>query len=338
MFYFIIGTRPEYIKLRPIWEKMPEGSYVLFFTNQQVLPERDKYPDAAILFSPPIKSLSDSFASILTQLSIRFSQPFNTISGVVVQGDTTSAAAGALAAFQNHLPVYHVEAGLRTYDLDAPYPEEGYRRMITQLAYKHFCPTEDNADSVYAERHGAISHTNCIVTGNTILDTLPPRETAVDGTHVMVTMHRRENFPKMREWLETIEVLAADNPSLTFLLIKHSNTQVSIHYHHLPHVNIIDALDHSNFTEHLRNCHSIITDSGGIQEEACWFNKRCYVCRTSTERSEGIESGHLTLCPTPNDLLDVFDSSPLPIDAPCPFGDGKASERIAAILKNDLLT
>src|SRR5690606_30787955 len=110
MFYFIIGTRPEYIKLRPIWEKMPENSYKLVFTNQQILPETTNHPDALQLLAPPHNNLSDSFAGILQSVSILLSTRINPISGVIVQGDTTSAAAGALAAFQNHLPVYHVEA------------------------------------------------------------------------------------------------------------------------------------------------------------------------------------------------------------------------------------
>lgn len=337
MFYFIIGTRPEYIKLRPIWEKMPENSYKLVFTNQQILPEVTNHPNALQLLAPPHNNLSDSFASTLQSISTLLSTRINPISGVIVQGDTTSAAAGALAAFQNQIAIYHVEAGLRTYDLDAPFPEEGYRRLITQLAYKHFCPTEDNLYNIYVERADPAVGT-LLITGNTVLDTLPPRKTAVDGKHVIVTMHRRENFSQMREWLLAIDTLAAGNPSLNFHLIRHTNPQVNQHYHDLPHLILTEPTLHLGFIENLRTCHSIITDSGGIQEEACWFNKRCYVCRTSTERSEGIESGHLTLCPTPNDLLDVFDPNPLPIDAPCPFGDGKASQRIVEVLKQDLIT
>jgi UDP-N-acetylglucosamine 2-epimerase len=251
-------------------------------------------------------------------------------SGVLVQGDTASAFACALAAYHRGIKIYYMEAGLRSYDLENPYPEEGYRQMIARLADINFAPTQLSADNLTAERVKGIVH----IVGNTVLDNLMKYEKGIYGDTILVTMHRRENHHWLDEWFREINALAILYPDLKFILPIHPNPNVQKWKHLLHNVDVVEPLSHDETINILRDCKLVITDSGGLQEEGSFFNKKVIVCRKTTERPEGIQTGHLYMCEEPTKLKQLFGELEKNsyICEPCPYGDGKAAEKIKKIL------
>jgi UDP-N-acetylglucosamine 2-epimerase len=255
-------------------------------------------------------------------------------SGVLVQGDTASAFGCALAAYHRGIKIYYMEAGLRSYDLENPYPEEGYRQMIARLADVNFAPTQLSADNLIAERVKGIVH----IVGNTVLDNLIKYEKGIYGDTILVTMHRRENHHWLDEWFREINALAIRYPNLKFVIPIHPNPNVQKWKHLLHNVDVIEPLTHDETIKLLRDCKLVITDSGGLQEEGSFFDKKVIVCRKTTERPEGIETGHLYMCEEPKKLAELFGELEKNsyICKPCPYGDGKAAEKIKKILDEEL--
>jgi UDP-N-acetylglucosamine 2-epimerase (non-hydrolysing) len=246
---------------------------------------------------------------------------------VMVQGDTASAFACAIAAFNRQKKIYYLESGLRSYDLNHPYPEEGYRQMISRISDVNFCPTELSKQNLIKENVSGICH----VVGNTVLDNLLPYKDKCEYTNkVLVTLHRRENHHWMDEWFNKINNIAKENPDLEFILPIHPNPNVQKHKHILTNVNVIEPLTHSELLNILVKCKLVISDSGGLQEEGSFFNKKVIVCRKTTERPEGIDTGHLHICETPNQLYPLFNlvNNNYKINVDCPYGDGKSSQKI----------
>lgn len=265
---------------------------------------------------------------------------------MLVQGDTTTAFAAALAAFYNKMPVGHIEAGLRTHKLDNPWPEEANRCLISKLCRWHFAPTiasfrnlqdEGIKDSIY-------------VVGNTVIDslliTLSKLGEVKEEPFILVTGHRRESFGEGFENIcEGLEMVAKAYPHINLLYPVHLNPcvreVVNRRLSHIPNIKLVDPLGYIDFVKVLKACLFVLTDSGGVQEEAPTLGKPVLLMRETTERTEGVIAGTCTLVGT--NPKNIFDQCRILLDNPVecldrynPYGDGKASERIKDILEKDL--
>ena len=327
MILITFGTRPEYIKVLPVMREFDSRGYPYktFFTGQHTdLLENTISPDYQIEISEGGNRLDTIVQAILNKDEI-----FENIDSVMVQGDTTSAFATALAAFHRKIPVAHLEAGLRTYDKYSPYPEEFNRRAISSLADIHFVPTQVAADNLQREGFKEQIH----LVGNTVLDNLSHLKT-YDSDTVIVTLHRREKHSQIKEWFEEINRLAKKNPHLQFIFPIHPNPMVKKYENLLTSVVVYPPMEHEEFISRLARCKYIITDSGGIQEEAAFLKKPCIVCRDFTERAEGLGSFSI-LCKTPAELEpSLLWAAKTDLQGlTCPYGDGKSSQYIADVYK-----
>lgn len=268
---------------------------------------------------------------------------------VVVQGDTESAFQGALAAFYNRVPLAHVEAGLRTYNLDRPFPEEGLRQMISRLAHFHFAPTMRARAALQAE---GIPNERIHVTGNTVVDAQQwacahhaiKRRVHGDG-YLLVTVHRRENWGNdLAEICQAVAEIATRYPELDVLFPVHLNPVVKEPVHAIldryPNVRLVAPLDYLDMQQALADAWMLLTDSGGLQEEAPTFGVPVLVLREETERPEAIEAGCARIVGAcRRDIVDEVIR--LSDDASAikrmqrvanPYGDGQASHRIVTTL------
>jgi UDP-N-acetylglucosamine 2-epimerase (non-hydrolysing) len=318
------GTRPEWLKIKPLIKVL--DNYQLLFTGQHP----DLLKDLKVDYKITIGDNSNRLDQLISDCLLQF--PEGDFDSVLVQGDTASAFACAVAAFNRRKKIYYLEAGLRSYNLNHPYPEEGYRQMIARLSDVNFCPTELSKKNLLDERVEG----ECHVVGNTVLDNLISYKPKCEYTNkVLVTLHRRENHHLMDRWFTEVNKLASNNLDLEFALPIHPNPNVLKHKHLLSHVNIVDPLSHSALLNLLVKCKMVISDSGGLQEEGSFFNKKVIVCRKTTERPEAIETGHLHLCPKPEELNIIFEkiNKNYIINSHCPYGDGKSSFKIKDIIK-----
>jgi len=324
------GTRPELIKLQPIIKKLGSKCRVLFTGQHEDL--ADFGHDYVIRIYGIGNRLDAIVSSIMGKMTyILENEPW--ITHVMVQGDTTSALAVALSAFHHGLKIIHLEAGLRTGDLRNPYPEEGNRKMISQIANIHLCPTTMNA----AALHG-VGGTSYIV-GNTAIDNLVKYKSECEYTDiVLVTMHRRENHAKMRDWFEEIENLATLYYNIKFILPMHPNPDVKKHANIFKNVVVVNPMSHEALLSILVKAKLVITDSGGLQEECSYFNKKCLVCRKVTERRESILISSFMVY-DPSMLKGVFDVhiNDYELKEKCPYGDGNSAEEIYKILTKELI-
>ena len=333
MLLISFGTRPEWIKIKPVVDAI-EGKipFKILFTGQHTSLVEEYLKDTFVVNE--IGSGDNRLDSIVCSL-LNKDKLFEGVSHVMVHGDTTSAFAVGLAAFHRNIPVIHLEAGLRTFDRQNPYPEEFNRTAISSLASIHLCPTQSAAENVIS-MVGADSQ--IFVTGNTVLDNLIGLSPEIENK-VLVTMHRRENHKRIKEWFRIINDLAIENPELEFVLPLHPNPNVSKYRFQLKNVTVVDPLSYDDCLDFIRTCKVIITDSGGIQEESSFLKKKCIVCRKTSERAEGVGT-FAFMCPHPNMLKPAFDgiieSGEVIVNEDCPYGDGKASERIVKVLKNEI--
>jgi UDP-N-acetylglucosamine 2-epimerase (non-hydrolysing) len=321
------GTRPEWLKVKPLVKILDKSQYNLLFTGQHP----DLLNDIDVDFKINMSHSDNRLDQIISDCMLQF--PIGDFNSVLVQGDTGSAFGCALAAYNRKLKIYYLEAGLRSYNLDHPYPEEAYRQMIARISDINLCPTKLSQENLINE------HTNgeCYVIGNTVLDNLLAYKDKCEYTNkILVTMHRRENHYWMGEWFTKINELAIENPNLEFILPIHPNPNVQKHKHILTNVTVIDPLSHPELLDVLVKCKLVISDSGGLQEEGSFFNKKVIVCRTTTERPEAIETGHLHICKSPNSIKYLFNSliDDYIINNKCPYGDGKSSIKFKNILIN----
>ena len=319
------GTRPEWLKVKSLVELLDKSQYNLLFTGQHP----DLLKNIDVDFKINMSQSSNRLDQIISDCMLQF--PIGDFDSVLVQGDTGSAFGCALAAYNRKLKIYYLEAGLRSYNLDHPYPEEAYRQMIARISDVNFCPTELSKQNLLNEK----ANGKCYVVGNTVLDNLINYKSKSEYTNkILVTMHRRENHHWMNQWFVEINRLARENPHLEFILPIHPNPNVQKHKHLLNDVTVINPLTHPELLDILTKCRLVISDSGGLQEEGSFFNKKVIVCRTTTERPEAIETGHLHICKSPNDLKSKFGEliDDYYIDTKCPYGDGKSSIKIKNIL------
>lgn len=362
----VFGTRPEAIKLFPVVRALHEANEVAVRTCataqhrgllDQVLRVADLRPDHDLDLMEPGQSLDRLTARLLTRLGevMDAERPRR----VVVQGDTATAMAGALAAHHRRIPVSHVEAGLRSGDINHPWPEEVNRRIVATIADQHFAPTETAAEALRREN---IDPQGVHVTGNTVIDALrwtlarietdaglaagldPVVERLGNRRMVLVTTHRRENIGGGMEAIARAIGRVAERPDLGVLFPVHPNPGVApvmdrfLGRH--PNVMQVEPLDYPHFVRALGMCHLVLTDSGGVQEEAPALGKPVLVMREATERPEGIAAGTARLVGSDEDrivsevfrLLDNKPAYEAMARAHNPFGDGRAAGRIAELV------
>ena len=324
MILLCFGTRPEWLKIKPLIKVL--DNYQLLFTGQHP----DLLKDLKVDHKITIKDNPNRLDQLISDCLLQF--PKDDFDSVLVQGDTASAFACAIAAFNRKKKIYYLEAGLRSYNLDHPYPEEGYRQMVARLADVNLCPTELSKQNLIDEKVQG----ECHVVGNTVLDNLLPYKNKCKYTNkVLVTLHRRENHHQMDQWFTEVNNLAKNNPDLEFILPIHPNPNVQKYKHLLTNVNVVEPLSHPELLKILVKCKLVISDSGGLQEEGSFFNKKVIVCRETTERPEAIDTGHLYLCPSPLGLESKFGDliNDYYINTKCPYGDGCSSLKIKNIIK-----
>lgn len=322
------GTRPEFIKIKPLIEEFKKNnlSFKTVFTGQQ----NDltyKNADYLLNIKDGFNRLDSIFQSILNNDNI-----FDDVNYVMVHGDTTSALSMAVAAFHRKIKIIHLEAGLRTYDMNNPYPEEFNRQVIDKISDILFCPTEDNKNNLISDKCKG----DIYVVGNTVIDNLIGRKKEIKyNNKVLVTLHRRENHDNMEKWFKELSSLAMENDDLEFVIPIHPNPSVKKHKNLLKGINVIDPLNYDDMLNEIMNCRFIISDSGGIQEESSFFNKKIIVCRKVTERPETLDINSF-LCGYPEELKSHFYKikDNYVIKNETPYGDGHASSKIVKILKD----
>ena len=326
------GTRPEYIKILPILENglVQYQNISSLCTGQHTdLLGGSSKPNYSLEINKCSPNRLNSIFSFLTG-SYAFDQILEDgFTHVMVQGDTASAFACALTAFNKELQVIHLEAGLRTHDKRHPYPEETYRQSISRLTDIHLCATNANKTNLDNENIKGEIH----VVGNTVLDNLKDVKISYNND-ILITLHRRENHKSMPFWYKQIEDIASDNPDLNFIFVSHPNPDSRCALKkQLSNVSIISPVAHKEFIKRIGACRFLITDSGGLQEEASFLKKKAIVCRETTERPEALGT-FTSLCKLVGELPELFNKTKedfIP-EGECPFGDGKAVEKILQLL------
>jgi UDP-N-acetylglucosamine 2-epimerase (non-hydrolysing) len=356
----VYGTRPEAIKMAPVIEALrrrPAAFTVRACAtgqHREMLDQAQEIfglrPDLDLNLMRHDQTLNGLAASALEAMDrVLASSPPDWL---LVQGDTTTAMTAALAAFHRGVRVGHVEAGLRTGDLRRPFPEEANRRIIDLLAEALFAPTERARAALLAE---GCEERRIHVVGNTVVDALEKLMLAANGPareperpEVLITVHRRESFGEsLRGIFTALRRLAESFPDVLWTYPVHRNPNVRGPAHEilggLPNVELLDPLDYRELVARLARCRFVLTDSGGIQEEAPALGKPVLVLRDTTERPEGVEAGVALLAGTRPERI-FSEASRLLTDraaylamarAVNPYGDGRASERIAAVLAGE---
>ncbi len=357
----VFGTRPEAIKMCPLVKELKKRkgfSVKVCVTGQHremlhsVLCAFDVTPDFDLDIMKEKQTLFDITSAILLKMDEVFRQTSPDV--VLVHGDTTTAFTASLAAFYRQIPVGHVEAGLRTYDLLSPYPEEFNRQAISLTAALHFAPTEKARQNLL--REGKKEDT-IFVTGNTAIDALkttvrkdyshPVLDWAKGSRLILITAHRRENLgDPMRRLFRAIRRTVDEHPDVKAVYPIHLNPAVREIADEIlagdDRIRLIEPLDVLDFHNILARSFLVLTDSGGIQEEAPALGKPVLVMRDTTERPEGVEAGTLRLVGTGEEslyqacreLLEQPDAYEKMAKAVNPYGDGTACCQIADILEN----
>jgi len=331
------GTRPEIIKLFPLVRELKRQQipFKTLFTGQHLdlyqdvkdlMPEPDYKLDNTSEFCP---SLAESYCRICNSVEKLISD--GSFRLIIIQGDTTTACAIAKVAFYNQIKVAHVEAGLRTYDISSPFPEEANRRVISLVADINFAPTQCAYQNLKNE--GAI---NIYLTGNTIVDALDCFEIDISFDNlVLITIHRRENHEKMEAIFSQFNRAAIEYPEINFIFPIHPNPNVQKYRDSLRgnNLKVIEPLGYQEMLGYIGRAMCIISDSGGLQEEAVYFGKRILIVRNTTERPETIDSGLGKLVDL--DIVKHLDWAFTKTDFPDknPFGDGQSCARIVEIIK-----
>lgn len=357
---FAFGTRPEAIKLAPIIQEIRKKDNKKFFESyvcvtaqhREMLDEVLKLFKIQVDYDLNIMEHNQTPRLVTEKILKNFYPYLKKINPdlVIVQGDTTSAFACALLAFYEKIKIAHVEAGLRTEDKYQPYPEEMNRRLISPLADINFAPTKIAKENLLKEN---IKEENIFVTGNTVVDALLKikkefkiKDNIKKEKNILITIHRRENWGKpLEEFCEAIEKLAEKFPFLKFYIPVHLNPNVKeVIYKNLKNikqVNLLPPLPYFQLLQLMGKCFLILTDSGGICEEAPSFNVPVLILRNKTERKEAVMEGLARLVGTSYENIiknvDELINNPRKynqmIKKTNPFGDGKAAKRIVEYLK-----
>jgi len=357
----IFGTRPEAIKMAPLVLRLSlDFDVKVCVTGQhremldQVLRLFQIIPDYDLNLMKPNQNLSDLTGEVLNGVTnILLQDEFD---WVLVQGDTTTTMAGTMASFYQKVSVGHVEAGLRTYNLGSPFPEELNRQVTSKMAQLHFAPTAQSKQNLLNE---GFSDNSISITGNTIIDALNwvlehTAELNVDlpfdlqqSRTILVTGHRRENFGDgFQQICEALKTVAKQKPDIQIVFPVHLNPNVREPVNrllsNLPNLHLIEPLEYQHFVFLMNQSTLILTDSGGLQEEAPSLGKPVLVMRDTTERTEAVEAGTVKLVGTNKQtivdetmrLLNNSEAYREMTYAHNPYGDGSASEKIMEALIN----
>ena len=362
---FIFGTRPEIIKLAPVileMKKYPQDYNVIICNTEQqkqlsnqTLAYFGLKADINLDCMRENQSLSSVQARILTSLDKVFSE--HEIDATIVQGDTMTVLCGALTSFYHKIPVFHVEAGLRSYDIYEPFPEEVMRQMTSRVAALHFAPTDVNKKALLKED---IAEDKIHVVGNTVIDALfclskeviensekfyEEKGIRIDDKLVLITAHRRENHgERIDRIIEAISFLAKKYTDHTFVIPVHPNPNVKNKIHerlgNFSNIHLLTPLDYPYLVYLMKHAKLILTDSGGIQEEAPSFACPTLVMRYETERKEGVEAGVSKLVGADYEKILAESEKVLSstkentrLKAQNPYGDGTASIQIEKIVR-----
>lgn len=362
----VFGTRPEIIKLAPViieLRKYP-NDYNVIVCNTEQQKELSNQTLAYFGLKADInldcmranQSLAGVQTKILTSLEEVFNK--NKIDATIVQGDTMTVFCGALVSFYHKTPVYHVEAGLRSYDIYEPFPEEVMRQMTSRVAELHFAPTEVNKKALLKED---IAESKIHVVGNTVIDALfclsdevienskkffEDKNITIDDKLILITAHRRENHgERIDKIIDAIEFLAKKFADHTFVIPVHPNPNVKDKIHQrlesYNNIKLLTPLDYPYLVYLQKHAKLILTDSGGIQEEAPSFACPTLVMRYETERKEGVDAGVSVLVGADYDKIvnlasDILSKpkSETRLKVQNPYGDGTASKQIEQIIRN----
>lgn len=362
----IIGTRPELIKMAPVAYALKENEIPFSIINTaQHTDLLDPYwkvfglkPDISLEVMKSGQSLTSLSSRIILQLQEYFDSLTTKPSLVLAQGDTTTVMGAAMVSFYNRIAFGHVEAGLRSNDLENPFPEEFNRKVTGITADFHFAPTENSRQNLLREN---IRDEKIFVVGNTVVDALNHIRTSpefndqpfnnahlrnLEGKNtVLITCHRRENHGKnLHSIINAVETLVGKHPELTFVWLLHPNPNVKtvISQSSLQEYSnfvLTEPLDYWDLLKMLKKCSIILTDSGGIQEESPSFGKPLIVLRTVTERPEAVQQGMARLAGAdPEKILEAFAWAETykANNFINPYGDGEAAKRIAGVIRDFL--
>lgn len=361
----VMGTRPETIKMAPVYHEFQRRGVVETLVcstgqHRQILDQMMEFFELPVHeelnIMKPGQDLFDITSNVL--LGMRDVLTRTKPDMVLVQGDTTTVMATAMAAFYLNIPVGHVEAGLRTWNLRNPFPEEMNRWVADSISTLHFAPTELSRQSL---RQCGIRDDSILVTGNTVIDALhyalrkleqspfAALDLASMPRTVLLTSHRRESFGEpIRNTFAAIRRLVDAHPDLHVIYPAHPNPNVreaiAECLHNIERVHIIDPQPYPEFVKLMRDCDIVLTDSGGVQEEAPSLGKPVLVLRDTTERPEGVDGGTAKLIGTDSDrivaevsrLLDDASAYDAMSKAINPYGDGAAAARIADAVERHL--
>ncbi|HEY4481494.1 MAG TPA: UDP-N-acetylglucosamine 2-epimerase (non-hydrolyzing) [Candidatus Brocadiaceae bacterium] len=354
----VFGTRPEAIKLLPVvneLKKYPERVNLTVCTTgqhrellNQMLQTFSVTPDFDLGIMTENQTLYDIVTKSLTGIKPILDSTHPDL--LLVQGDTTTAFACALAAFYEKIPVGHVEAGLRTFDMYYPFPEEMNRKLISGVASLHFAPTENNKKNLLRE---GVEENSIFVTGNTVIDALfimlnkrpneirNPKSEIRNHVRILVTAHRRENFGEpIKNICLALKEIVKRNKNVEVIYPVHPNPNIKGPVYNIlsgqERINLIQPLDYAPFVNLMNDSYLILTDSGGIQEEAPALGKPVLVLRNETERPEAVEAGTVRIIGTQKDKIvsavEMLFNNKAEYDkmahAINPYGDGRASSRI----------
>lgn len=355
----VIGTRPEAIKMAPVIHALKKEAWanvrvLATAQHRHMLDQVNEFfgivPDIDLNIMRPNQALTTLTARLLLELDevLKAESP----DAVLVQGDTTTVMAVAMACFYCRIPIGHVEAGLRTWDMSNPFPEEANRVIAGKLARWHFAPTVGSRQNLIKE---GVPAADIIVTGNTVIDALLMSANQDVGLSVpldssrrvvLVTSHRRENFGEpFRNICRALRTLAERNPEVEFLYPVHPNPNIKdVAYEFLGGVRnfiLCEPLDYLPFIAAMKRAYIILTDSGGVQEEAPALGKPVLVLRDETERPEAVEQGVVKLVGANYEriieetqrLLDDESAYKSMARGVSPYGDGHAAERIVKTLR-----
>lgn len=359
----VCGTRPEAIKMAPVYLELKSSNHDVFYCNtgqhRDMMDPVNEFFRIKEDFNLGVMKSGQSLNVLFAKVMLGVEEVIKQISPdlVLVHGDTSTSTASALAAFHQGINIGHVEAGLRTYNSNSPFPEEVNRQITARLTKYHFCPTKSSQNNLRNEHLNADSIVK--VTGNTVIDALKHAVRLLGDDNsiisdelkllasrkfILVTFHRRENHTRVKNLIESIVEILGKSEDLEFIIPVHPNPNVSIPFNkefgHLSRVHLIEPLSYPEFVWVMKSSFLILTDSGGVQEEAPSLGKPVLVLRDETERPEAVEKGTAILVGLDKkeivrNVLLLNNSTEKYEDIRVldnPYGDGHASQRIIAAI------